>query len=63
MLVTPEKLEPVVLHIYHNSLLALHQGAWKIFLIMWENHYIHTLLVKTWMSKLVTYAKDQESRH
>ena len=58
------KLEPVILHMYHNYLLVSQQGAWKTFLKMQKNYFIHNMLVKlTCLWKHVTYAKEKNLNH
>ena len=64
LLVIPEKLEPVILHTTHKSLLALHQGAWKTFLTKHKNYYMHYMLAKKKCSpKHVMYAMAKISSH
>ena len=44
--VIPEKHEPAILHIYHNSLLASHQGVWEVFLKIFRDYYMQNILTK-----------------
>ena len=46
LLVIPEKFEPNIFHMYHNSLFACHQGLWKTFLTIRKHYYIPNLLMK-----------------
>ena len=40
LLVIPEKFEYNIFHMYHTSLLSMHQGLWKMFLTICLLHYI-----------------------
>ena len=57
-------MEPVVLHTYHNSLLASHQGVCKTFLTMYKATTTTTHGQKfECLLKHVIYAKEQRSNH
>ena len=46
LLVTPEKYEPIILHTYHDSLLAGHQGPYRTAMIIRQKILIHNLMNK-----------------
>ena len=46
LLVIPEKFEYNIFHMYHTSLLSMHQGLWKTFLTIRNRYYIPNLFVK-----------------
>ena len=46
LLVIPEKFEANILNMYHNSLLAMHQGPYRTFLTMRKQFYFPNMLVK-----------------
>ena len=46
LLVIPEKFEYNIFHMYHTSLLSMHQGLWKTFLTIQNRYYIPNLFVK-----------------
>ena len=46
LLVIPEKFEPNILNMYHNSLLAMHQGLYRMFLTMRKQFYFPNMLPK-----------------
>ena len=46
LLVIPEKFEANILNMYHNSLLAMHQGPYKTFLTMRKQFYFPNMLPK-----------------
>ena len=46
LLVIPEKYETNVLNMYHNSLLAMHQGPYRTFLTMRKQFYFPNMLPK-----------------
>ena len=46
LLVIPEKFEVNVLNMYHNSLLAMHQGPYRTFLTMRKQFYFPNMLPK-----------------
>ena len=46
LLVIPEKFEANVLNMYHNSLLAMHQGLYRTFLTMRKQFYFPNMLPK-----------------
>ena len=46
LLVIPEKFEYNIFHMYHASLLSMHQGLWKTFLTIRNRYYIPNLFVK-----------------
>ena len=46
MLVIPEKYEPIILHTYHDSLLAGHQGPYRTVMTIKQKFFIHNLMNK-----------------
>ena len=46
MLVIPEKYEPIILHTYHDSLLAGHQGPYRTAMTIKHKFFIHNLMNK-----------------
>ena len=46
LLVIPEKFESNILNMYHNSLLAMHQGPYRTFLTMQKQFYFPNMLPK-----------------
>ena len=46
LLVKPEKYEPIILHIYHDSLLAGHQGPYRTAMTIRQKFFIHNLMNK-----------------
>ena len=46
MLVIPEKYEPIIFHIYHESLLAGHQGPFCTAMMIRQKIFIHNLMNK-----------------
>ena len=46
MLVIPEKFEPMILHTYHDSLLAGHQGPYRTAMTIRQQFFIHILMNK-----------------
>ena len=46
LLVIPEKYEPNIFNIYHNSLMAGHQGPWKTFITIRKKFFMHNMLNK-----------------
>ena len=46
LLVIPEKFESNILNMYHNSLLAMHQGPYHTFLTMRKQFYFPNMLLK-----------------
>ena len=46
LLVIPEKFETNILNMYHNSLLAMHQGPFRTFLTMRKQFYFPNMLPK-----------------
>ena len=46
LLVIPEKFEANILNMYHNSLLAMHQGPYRTFLTMRKQSYFPNMLPK-----------------
>ena len=46
LLVIPEKFEANILNMYHNSLLAIHQGPYRTFLTMRKQFYFPNMLPK-----------------
>ena len=45
-LVIPEKFETHILNMYHNSLLAMHQGPYRTFLTILKQFYFPNMLPK-----------------
>ena len=46
LLVIPEKYEPIILHSYHDSLLAGHQGPFRRAMTIRQKFFIHNLMNK-----------------
>ena len=46
LLVIPEKYEPIILNMYHNSLLAGHQGPYHMAMTIRQKSFIHNLMNK-----------------
>ena len=46
LLVIPEKYKPIILHTYHDSLLAGHQGPYRTAMTIRQNFFIHNLMNK-----------------
>ena len=46
LLVIPEKYEPIIFHIYHDSLLAGHQGPFHTAMMIRQKFFIHNLMNK-----------------
>ena len=46
LLVIPEKYEPIILHTYHDSLLAGHQGPYQTAMTIRQKFFIHNLMNK-----------------
>ena len=46
LLVIPEKYEPIILHTYHDSLLAGHQGPYRTAMTISQKFFIHNLMNK-----------------
>ena len=46
MLVIPEKYEPIIVHTYHDSLLAGHQGPYQTAMAIRQKFFIHNLMNK-----------------
>ena len=46
LLVILEKYEPIIFHMYHNSLLAGHQGLFRTAMTIREKFFIHNLMNK-----------------
>ena len=46
LLVIPEKYEPIILHTYHDSLLAGHQGPYRTAMTIRQKCFIHNLMNK-----------------
>ena len=63
LLVIPEKFEANILNMYHNSLLAMHQGTYRTFLTMRKQFYFPNMLPKYKnILKHVPYAKEQSRK-
>ena len=60
LLVIPEKFEANVLNMYHNSLLAMHQGPYRTFLTMRKQFYFFPICFQKYKSilKCVPYANE-----
>ena len=46
LLVIPEKYEPIIFNTYHNSLLAGHQGPYRMVMTIRQKLFIHNLMNK-----------------
>ena len=46
VLVIPEKYEPIIFHMYHDSLLAGHQGPYRTTRMIRQRFFIHNLMNK-----------------
>ena len=46
LLVIPEKYEPIIFNMYHNSLLAGHQGPYRSTMTIRQKFFIHNLMNK-----------------
>ena len=46
LLVIPERYEPIIFHMYHNSLLAGHQGPYRTAMTIRQKFFIHNLMNK-----------------
>ena len=46
LLVIPEKYEPIIFHTYHDSLLAGHQGPYRMAMTIRQRFFIHNLMNK-----------------
>ena len=46
LLVIAEKYEPIILHTYHDSLLAVHQGPYQTAVTIRQKFFIHNLMKK-----------------
>ena len=46
LLVIPEKYKPIILHTYHDSLLAGHQGPYRTAMTIRQRFFIHNLMNK-----------------
>ena len=46
LLVIPEKYEPIIFHMYHESLLARHQGPYRTAMTIRQRFFIHNLVNK-----------------
>ena len=66
LLVIPEKYEPFILHTYHDSSLAGHQGPYEIAMTIRQKFFIHNLMKKvkryievchTWLNTNPKYMK------
>ena len=64
LLVIPEKFEANILNMYHNSLLAMHQGPYRTFLTMRKQLYFPNMLPRKYKNTLkhVPYAKEQSRK-
>ena len=45
-MVIPEKYEPIIFHTYHDSLLAGHQGPYRMTMTIRQRFFIHNLMNK-----------------
>ena len=61
LLVIPEKYEPIILHTYHDSLLAGHQGPYRTAMTIRQKFFIHNLKnkVKRYLEVCHTYLKTK----
>ena len=59
LLVIPEKYEPIIFHTYHDSLLAGHQGLYRMAITIKQRFFIHNLMnkVKRYIEACHTYLK------
>ena len=63
LLVIPERFETNILNMYHNSLLAMHQGPYRTFLAMRKQFYFPNMLPKIQnILKHVHYVKGQSRK-
>ena len=63
LLVIPEKFEINILNMYHNSLLAMHQGPYRTFLTMRKQFYFLTCFPRYKNTlKHVPYINEQNPR-
>ena len=46
LLVIPEKYEPIIFHMYHDSLLVRHQGSCRTAMTIRQRFFIHNLMNK-----------------
>ena len=46
LLVIPEKYEPIIFHMYHDSLLAGHQRPYRTAMMIRQKFFIHNLMNK-----------------
>ena len=46
LLVIPEKYEPIIFHMYNDSLLAGHQGPYRTAITIWQKFFFHNLMNK-----------------
>ena len=69
LLVIPEKYGPIIFHTYHDSLLAGHQGPYKMAMTIRQKFFIHNLMnkVKRYIEAchmcLKTKPKYMKNRH
>ena len=61
LLVIPEKYEPIIFNIYHDSLLAGHQGPYHTAMTIRQKFFIHNLMkkVKTYIEACHTSLKTE----
>ena len=59
LLVIPEKYKHIILHTYHDSLLAGHQGPYRTAMTIRQRFFIHNLMnkVKRYIEACHTYLK------
>ena len=68
LLVIPEKYEPIIFHTYHDSLLAGHQGPYRMAMTIRQRFFIHNLMnkvkryIKASHTCLKTKAKYKKNR-
>ena len=55
LLVIPEKYEPIILHTYHDSLLAGHQTPYRTAMTIRQRFFIHNLMNKVKRLKSATH--------
>ena len=61
LLVIPEKYKTIIFHMYHNSLLAGHQGPYRTAMTIRQKFFIHSLMkkVKRYIKACHTYLKTK----
>ena len=61
LLVIPEKCKPIIFHTYHDSLLAGHQGPYRMAMTIRQRFFIHNLIkkVKRYIEACLTCLKTK----